>query len=71
MASVVESNDLSIQLRNRPMKMEAKEVDYNPKCPHCDKEMREVHWQRIEAFYAEFIYMCPHCRKALGIGASR
>ena len=53
------------------MKMTAKEVDYNPKCPHCEKEMREVHWQRIEAFYAEFIYMCPHCQKVLGMGASR
>jgi uncharacterized protein with PIN domain len=49
----------------------ARENEY-PKCPHCEREIKEVVVRQIDKklFYVEKrqIYFCPHCRKTLGVG---
>jgi len=52
-------------------KLESTEVDYSPLCPHCEKEIYEVHWRQIRAINAEYLYSCPHCRKIIGIGVRK
>lgn len=39
-----------------------------PICPHCEKELRDVLANKINAaFGVRFIYFCGYCRKVLGI----
>lgn len=52
-------------------KIPQKEVDYAPKCPHCEKDMHEIHWRQMRTtMYHEYLYMCPHCRKVIGVAAA-
>jgi hypothetical protein len=45
------------------------QVEYTPVCPHCEKEIREVHWRQMKtALHLEYLFTCPHCRKVLGVG---
>jgi hypothetical protein len=53
------------------VKLASMEVDYNPLCPHCEREFGEVHWRRIEAVNAEYLFVCPHCRKVIGVGVRK
>jgi uncharacterized protein with PIN domain len=52
-------------------KIASEEAEYDPRCPHCDEELHEVHWRRIEAVNAEYLFTCPKCRKVLGIGVRK
>ena len=52
-------------------KIPTKEADYLPLCPHCTKEIKEVHWRQMPATNAEYIFCCPECRKVLGIGVRK
>ena len=52
-------------------KLAAEEANYEPICPHCERNIDEVHWRSIQAFHAEYMFMCPHCRKVLGIGVRK
>ena len=48
-----------------------KEVDYEPLCPYCETELREVHYRRMQTLRLyEYLYICPHCRKVLGVGTA-
>ena len=39
-----------------------------PICPHCEKEIRDVHAQRIQStFGVRYLYYCGECKKTLGI----
>ncbi len=50
----------------------SKEVDYDPLCPHCEKELDEIHWRRIKSWMInEYMFICPACKKILGIGSSQ
>ncbi len=52
-------------------KLASEEITYDPICPHCDKEMAEVHWRRLEAVNAEYLFVCPNCHKVLGVGVRK
>lgn len=48
--------------------------DVSPLCPHCDKELTEVHKRSKGAGLIvgrNCVFFCPHCRKVLGFGQSR
>ena len=48
--------------------------DLLPICPHCDKELTEVHRKSKGAGLLvgrNSVFFCPHCRKVLGVGQSR
>ena len=48
--------------------------DLAPICPHCTKELNEVHVRSKGIGFIEgknVLYFCPHCRKVLGFGQSR
>lgn len=52
-------------------KIPQKQVEHLPVCPHCEREIEQLHWRKLESFsHYEYIYMCPHCRKVLGIGTA-
>ncbi len=52
-------------------KIPQKQVTSAPVCPHCEKEIQDVHWRQMRtALQAEYLYMCPHCRKVLGAGVA-
>jgi len=53
------------------VKIASKEATYEPVCPHCEKELKEVHWRRIEALNAEYLFLCPLCRKVIGVGVRK
>lgn len=53
------------------MKLASHEADYDPRCPHCDNEIKEVHWRMLQAVNAEYLFMCPHCQKVIGIGVRK
>ena len=47
------------------------QVDYEPLCPHCGKELHEVHWRQMKTrILCEYLFICPHCRKVLGVGSA-
>jgi uncharacterized protein with PIN domain len=52
-------------------KLAAKEAEYDPICPHCEKRIDEVHWRQIAAVNAEYLFMCPNCMKVIGIGVRK
>ncbi len=52
-------------------KLAAKESEYDPICPHCEKKIDEVHWRQIEAVNAEYLFLCPTCKKVIGIGVRK
>ena len=53
-------------------KVSSKEADYDPLCPHCEKEINEIHWRRIKAWTAnEYLFICPTCKKIIGVGSSQ
>lgn len=55
-----------------PPKVSSKEADYDPICPHCEKELEEIHWRRIKSFLAsEYLFICPKCKKVIGIGMAK
>jgi hypothetical protein len=41
-------------------------VDFLPKCPHCEKELPEVGIVSTGALSITKILVCPHCKKVLG-----
>ena len=53
------------------------EVDYDPKCPYCDKEIEhlKIHHSEASRFLglklsAKLgVFSCPHCRRILGIAS--
>ena len=51
-----------------------KRDDLLPICPHCEKELTEVH-TRSKGFPiahgTNVVYFCPHCRKIIGFGQGR
>ena len=51
--------------------MAAKEAEYDPLCPHCEKKIDEVHWRKIAAVNAEYLFICPDCKKVIGIGVRK
>ena len=54
-----------------PAKLSSKEADYNPICPHCAIELDEIHWRKMAAVNAEYLFMCPGCRKVIGVGVRK
>ncbi len=51
-----------------------KRNDLLPRCPHCERELSEVHVRArgLGVVVArDAIYFCPGCRKVLGVGPSR
>ncbi len=54
-----------------PTKLVSKEVEYDPLCPHCEKKIEEVHWRRIAAVNAEYLFICPKCKKIIGVGVRK
>ncbi len=52
-------------------KLPSREVDYEPLCPHCERPLSEVHWRRMEAVNAEYLFVCPQCRKVIGVGVRK
>jgi hypothetical protein len=52
-------------------KIASSEAQYDPKCPHCEAELGEVHWRKMDAVNAEYMFICPHCRKVLGVGVRK
>jgi len=52
-------------------KLASKEADYDPLCPHCEKRLKEVHWRRLEAVNAEYLFICPSCKKVIGVGVRK
>lgn len=53
------------------VKIESREASYDPLCPHCEKPIQEVHWRRIAATNAEYMFACPFCQKVIGIGVRK
>ena len=52
-------------------KVSSKEADYDPLCPHCEKEINEIHWRRIKSLSGyEYLFICPACKKIIGVGIS-
>jgi len=53
-------------------KLEVKDVDYFPRCPHCEKELPEIHRVQIGIGFLggnrHSVYICPHCTKVIGVG---
>lgn len=58
-------------IEDKEMKLASYEAEYDPRCPHCEKDIKEVHWRMIQALNAEYVFMCPHCRKVIGIGVRK
>jgi len=52
-------------------KIASHEASYDPLCPHCDQPLLEVHWRRIVATNAEYLFCCPSCRKVIGVGVRK
>ncbi len=52
-------------------KLASNQATYDPLCPHCEKELLEVHWRQLEAMNAEYLFICPHCKKVIGIGVRK
>ncbi|MFQ5493997.1 MAG: hypothetical protein ACE5EX_01320 [Phycisphaerae bacterium] len=52
-------------------KLSSEEADYDPICPHCEKTLREIHWRKMDAVNAEYLFMCPRCRKVIGVGVRK
>jgi len=52
-------------------KIASKEAHYDPICPHCEEEIREIQWRMLEAVNAEYLFLCPHCRKVIGVGVRK
>ena len=51
-----------------------KRNDLSPLCPHCEKELPEVHTRSKGAPFIQgtnIVFFCPHCRKVLGFGQGR
>lgn len=53
------------------MKMASNEAEYDPICPHCEKELKEVHWRQVQAVNAEYLFIGPKCRTVIGVGARK
>lgn len=41
-------------------------VDFLPKCPYCEKELKEIGSISAGAFSITKILICPYCKKILG-----
>ena len=54
-----------------PTKLASREANYEPLCPHCEKRIAEVHWRKVEAVNAEYLFVCPNCRKVIGVGVRK
>ena len=53
------------------IKLDTREADYDPICPHCEQRIQEVHWRQMTAVNAEYLFTCPHCNKVIGIGVRK
>jgi glutaredoxin len=51
-------------------KVELKESESPPSCPHCKTALRKVHWHKVQGGPGMVNYIvlvsCPHCRMLLG-----
>ena len=59
-----QANSLTIVKRN----------DLTPLCPHCSKELPEVHVKTSGVPFIsgkDSMFFCPHCMKVLGFAQSR
>lgn len=46
----------------------SREVENNPVCPHCEKEIRQVLYKRVQSTFGKsYLYFCDSCKKTLGI----
>ena len=54
-----------------PPKLAARQADYDPIRPHCEKTIEEVHWRQVEAVNAEYLFFCPNCKKVFGVGVRK
>jgi len=60
-------------MTNKPLEF-VKREDLLPVCPHCEKELKEVHTKSRGAPFIQgekIVFFCPHCRKILGFGHGR
>lgn len=60
-------------MAKKPMEF-VKREDLLPVCPHCEKDLAEVHIRSKGAPFIQgsnIVYFCSHCRKVLGFGQSR
>ena len=51
-----------------------KREDLLPVCPHCERELTEVHTKSKGSPLIQgnnIVFFCPHCRKVLGFGQGR
>jgi|GEM_PF-2008895 len=54
-----------------PPKIASLEANYDPLCPHYEKKVKEVHWRRLDAVNAEYMFICPECKKVIDIGVRK
>ena len=52
-------------------RLAAKQADYDPLCPHCEKKLSEIHCRQVEAANAEYLFICPKCKKVVGVGVRK
>lgn len=51
------------------VKLTSQEVEYDPLCPHCSQEIKEVHVRKIKSWGGgEYVMICPNCKKVIGVG---
>lgn len=51
-------------------KIKIVEMNFVPKCPHCDSLLNEIAHLEKGIVFTENIFACPICKKILGIGTS-
>lgn len=50
------------------MIMFEKRDDINPVCPHCKKEIVQIHYRELKGDLGKrCLYFCPECRACLGV----
>jgi hypothetical protein len=59
----------------KEQKIELKESERHPICPHCEQKLSEIHWHKVRGVAMTSIgyvavYSCPSCRKVLAASAS-
>lgn len=60
-------------MNKKPLEFTKRE-DLRPVCPHCERELNEVHTKSKGVPFIQGsnqVYFCPHCRKVLGFGQGR
>ena len=49
-------------------KVEIKNTEELPLCPHCDKKLETILKNITGSFERHTIYICPHCKNLLSVG---